>query len=127
MDAGTALMRLVCEAQGHKPVDTDPTGGDPSMGGPVAITVCDRCGTELEASESAREFNAEVAARQAEEDAALLAWQAREPHVPTRGAGGICRVCGVPCGNRIRHPRLGTRRKARDAWLRQRPRSRFDR
>lgn len=51
------LMRLVCEARGHVPRDIDPTGGDPSMGGPVAITICDRCDRELPHSATAKAFN----------------------------------------------------------------------
>ena len=49
---------LVCEARGHQPRDTDPTGGDPFMGGPVLITVCRRCGVELPHSDAANAFNA---------------------------------------------------------------------
>lgn len=48
-----------CEILGHKPVDTDPTGGDPWMGGPVLITICDRCGRELPKSDRANKFNAQ--------------------------------------------------------------------
>lgn len=53
------LMRLVCEEKGHVPKDIDPTGGDPSMGGPVLITICDRCGYELPHSKEAISFNNE--------------------------------------------------------------------
>lgn len=49
-----------CEIFGHKPVDIDPTGGDPFMGGPVAITVCDRCGRQLDPSRTAVAFNKKV-------------------------------------------------------------------
>lgn len=41
---------LVCAATGHDPITTDPTGGDPFMGGPVSIVVCSRCGHELPSS-----------------------------------------------------------------------------
>jgi hypothetical protein len=51
-----------CELLGHKPKDIDPTGGDPWMGGPVAITICDRCGRELPHSDTAKAFNGRVAA-----------------------------------------------------------------
>lgn len=54
------ILLLVCEAKGHIPVDIDPTGGAPYMGGPVAITICDRCGRELEHSETAKEFNRQM-------------------------------------------------------------------
>ena len=53
------VLILWCEFFGHKPIDIDPTGGDPWMGGPVAITICDRCGRELPQSESAKQFNEE--------------------------------------------------------------------
>jgi hypothetical protein len=48
---------LVCEISGHRPKDIDPTGGDPFMGGPVMITVCDRCGIEMPPSPTAKAFN----------------------------------------------------------------------
>lgn len=51
------LLRLACEMLGHSPKDIDPTGGDPFMGGPVLITICARCGTELPHSDSAKAFN----------------------------------------------------------------------
>lgn len=54
------LLRLYCEVNGHKPRDWDPTGGDPRMGGPVALTICDLCGIELPKSESAIAFNLQV-------------------------------------------------------------------
>lgn len=67
------LLRLVCEEKGHVPRDIDPTGGDPSMGGPVAITVCDRCGWELPHSEAAIRFNNEEAyAREAARSSSIL-------------------------------------------------------
>ncbi len=59
----TDLMRLACETKGHDPKDIDPTGGDPFMGGPVAITCCDRCGKHLNLSDAAKEFNQQVADR----------------------------------------------------------------
>lgn len=57
----STTLQFVCEQMGgHVPRDIDPTGGDPFMGGPVAITVCDRCGRELEHSETAKEFNRQI-------------------------------------------------------------------
>jgi hypothetical protein len=55
-------LPIRCELLGHKPKDIDPTGGDPWMGGPVAITVCDRCGRELPHSATAKAFNDRIAA-----------------------------------------------------------------
>lgn len=48
---------LECLSLGHIPVNFDPTGGDPFIGGPVMLTKCDRCGKELEKSDAARLFN----------------------------------------------------------------------
>lgn len=53
------LLALVCEEKGHVPIDIDPTGGAPWMGGPVLITICDRCGKELPHSDEANRFNNE--------------------------------------------------------------------
>lgn len=79
------LLRLVCEEKGHVPRDYDPTGGAPWMGGPVLITICDRCGRELPHSDTAKAFNEKVrvlrdeqAARAEEERvAAQQAWENR--------------------------------------------------
>lgn len=59
-------LKLYCEKHGHVPKDIDPTGGDPAMGGPVAITICDRCGRELPHSQTAVAFNNEVESRRKE-------------------------------------------------------------
>lgn len=47
----------VCLVTGHDPVNFDPTGGDPFMGGPVMLTRCNRCGRDLPKSDAARLFN----------------------------------------------------------------------
>ncbi len=57
---------MLTDCLAHDPVDTDPTGGDPWMGGPVAITVCRRCGLQLKPSPAAQAFNTRVARLQAE-------------------------------------------------------------
>lgn len=47
----------VCLLSGHVPVNFDPTGGDPFMGGPVMLTKCDRCEKALPESDAARLHN----------------------------------------------------------------------
>jgi hypothetical protein len=40
------MRTLLCIFGLHRWALTDPTGGDPLLGGPVYITVCRRCGRE---------------------------------------------------------------------------------
>ncbi len=74
-------IRLYCRINGHEGEDRDPTGGDPFMGGPVAITVCKWCGDQLPASETAQEFNAEVSRRR---DQVAADERARHTLAPSR-------------------------------------------
>lgn len=56
------LTRLACEFSGrHIPINIDPTGGDPDIGGPVYITICERCGVELAMSREAIILNNHIA------------------------------------------------------------------
>jgi hypothetical protein len=118
---GYNLDVRACDFRGHDPVDVDPTGGDPWLGGPVLLTVCDRCGRQLVQSRRAEEFNERVRqARQGEADALAVRLARHEGRRPHRARGGPgywdwrCLTCGEPCNDRGRHPYL--LRRALRAW-----------
>lgn len=69
---------MVCALLGGhaKGTNIDPTGGDPWMGGPVLITVCSRCGDQVDTNAEAMAYNEMVRKQWEEED------RVRQPDTP---------------------------------------------